>query len=271
MDCNRYAILTLKEVTLSERCITYTVCGKGHEATAVYDTSAHSIVYSGGKVLTDYLISNESQFLKVLRSRERNFPPSGPPLTFVLIDNKNTAAFRDPSRVIRIDRTEGRYCIDTAHEVDERIPRVYVDGSYLPSENAAAVAAVWEYGNGELYVYAEPVEERNSNLIEMLSVIRGLEKPPAGRGIRIITDSLYIRRGLAEWIVHWKLNDWRTARGAGVKHAHSWKRLDRLMEGRCVELQWIKRSSRDPRHVLCDASARRAAREGSGFTLSLPS
>jgi ribonuclease HI len=77
----------------------------------------------------------------------------------------------------------------------------------------------------------------------------------------VITDSQYMIKGITTWIYHWKLNRWRTANAEKVKDKKQWKKLDRLMNNRCLEFKWVKAHEDHPGNNLCDFMARQAARK----------
>jgi hypothetical protein len=66
----------------------------------------------------------------------------------------------------------------------------------------------------------------------------------------ITTDSQYVKNGIEGWIIKWKKNGWRTAKGDPVKNKQLWEDLDaqlhRLKQHHFViEWQWVKGHSGD--------------------------
>jgi len=264
VDCGNHSILILTSLGNGADGIKLSVSSSVEEALVEYDPAAGNIFYRSNGPMTALLRRNEQQFRKVLHSRPSGAFGPGETLTFVIVNDKNPGDFRDRTRLVAIDRRDGAYRVDVVDGDERPIQRLYADGSYLPHGDTAAVAALLENPDGSTLLHTEAVEERNSNLIELLSVIRGLERLPAGRELRIVSDSMYVRKGLGEWIINWKLNDWRTASGRKARHIDYWRRLDNLTADRYIELQWVKGNSGNARHDLCDRTARQTAMGGPG-------
>jgi len=44
-------------------------------------------------------------------------------------------------------------------------------------------------------------------------VVRGLETLTRGTAVELLTDSVYVGKGLTEWLAKWKANGWRRREG----------------------------------------------------------
>ena len=67
--------------------------------------------------------------------------------------------------------------------------------------------------------------------MELTAVIRGLEALKRPTSVELVTDSIYVGKGLTEWLPKWKANGWRRREGsrwAEVKNEDLWRRLDEL-------------------------------------------
>jgi ribonuclease HI len=76
-----------------------------------------------------------------------------------------------------------------------------------------------------------------------------------------VTDSQYVRKGLTEWIINWKLNNWTTANGEKVKNIEYWKRFDRLTDDRYIEFKYVKSHSGHFENTMADLYARDMAKQ----------
>jgi ribonuclease HI len=77
---------------------------------------------------------------------------------------------------------------------------------------------------------AEP--ETTNNRMELMAVVQGLEKLTRPTHVELLTDSVYVGKGLSEWMRKWKANGWRRREGskwAEVKNEDLWRRLDALV------------------------------------------
>ena len=52
-----------------------------------------------------------------------------------------------------------------------------------------------------------------NNQMELLAVIRGLEALKRSCSIELFTDSVYVGKGLQQWMPKWKKNGWRRREG----------------------------------------------------------
>src|SRR5690348_5544954 len=51
--------------------------------------------------------------------------------------------------------------------------------------------------------------ETTNNRMELLAVVRGLEALTKPSHVKLMTDSVYVGKGLSEWMPKWKANGWR--------------------------------------------------------------
>jgi len=76
--------------------------------------------------------------------------------------------------------------------------------------------------------------------MELLAVIRALEALKRPSQVRVYTDSVYVQKGISEWIHNWKKRDWRTSDKKAVKNAELWRELDILAQRHKIEWIWVK-------------------------------
>ena len=70
-----------------------------------------------------------------------------------------------------------------------------------------------------------------NNRMELTAVIRGLEALNRASTVELFTDSVYVGKGMTEWMPKWKANGWRRkerGRWADIKNEELWRRLDEL-------------------------------------------
>lgn len=83
----------------------------------------------------------------------------------------------------------------------------------------------------------------NSSRMEILGILKALEKCEVGQDITIRLDNEYCVHALEKgWIFKWSLNNWKNSQNKKVKNADLWKRFlteyNRLE--RKVKLKWIR-------------------------------
>jgi ribonuclease HI len=74
--------------------------------------------------------------------------------------------------------------------------------------------------------------ESTNNRMELTAVVRGLSALKRPTRVELFTDSVYVGKGISEWMPKWKANGWRRKDGkrwVEVKNEDLWRELDRLL------------------------------------------
>ena len=97
-----------------------------------------------------------------------------------------------------------------------------------------------------------------NNQMELTAVIRGLEALKRPCEVALFTDSVYVGKGLSEWMPNWKRNGWRRkekGRWKPVKNEELWRRLDELLQIHRVKFTHVAGHSGHPENDRCDELA----------------
>jgi len=100
--------------------------------------------------------------------------------------------------------------------------------------------------------------ETTNNRMELMAAISALEALDRASAITVVTDSVYVKNGVTEWIHNWKRNGWRTAAKKPVKNAELWQRLEAAAAQHRVNWEWIKGHAGHTENEHADALARAA-------------
>ncbi len=100
-----------------------------------------------------------------------------------------------------------------------------------------------------------------NNRMEMTAVIRALEQLKRPCMVRIYTDSVYVQKGMTEWISGWKARGWRTADKKPVKNDDLWKQLDSLTSQHDIKWVWVKGHAGHAGNERADALANKGVEE----------
>ena len=103
---------------------------------------------------------------------------------------------------------------------------------------------------------AEP--ETTNNRMELMAVIRGLEALKRSTRVELVTDSVYVGRGLTQWLPRWKANGWRRRAGKqqpDIKNEDLWRQLDQLIGRHKIQFTHVRGHSGHPENERCDALA----------------
>ena len=143
--------------------------------------------------------------------------------------------------------------------------KIYTDGSCIGNPGPGGWAAVIldEALKKELF---GGEKSTTNNRMELTAAIKALEyclilkkNSFLNNEIEIFTDSLYVKKGITEWIKNWENNNWKTADKKVVKNIDLWKNLKELSESKKVSWYWIKGHSDHPMNDLADKLAKQAA------------
>ena len=105
----------------------------------------------------------------------------------------------------------------------------------------------------ELFGGAAMTTNNRMELMAAISALEALTKPTV---LTLITDSVYVKNGITEWMAGWKRKGWRTAGGPPVKNVDLWQRLDAARTLHSVEWRWIKGHAGHAENERADALAR---------------
>ncbi len=116
---------------------------------------------------------------------------------------------------------------------------IHTDGACKGNPGPGGWGAWLSYGDRELELSGgEPLT--TNNRMEMMAVIKALEALKRSCKLRIFTDSVYVQKGMTEWIVNWKARGWKTSDKKPVKNDDLWKQLDALVQQHQIEWVWVK-------------------------------
>ena len=74
--------------------------------------------------------------------------------------------------------------------------------------------------------------ETTNNRMELQAVIEGLATLKRPTRVEILTDSVYVGKGMTEYMPKWKANGWRRKEGTKfveLKNEDLWRKLDELL------------------------------------------
>jgi len=211
--------------------------------------------------LSEFLKSNEFQLRKILHVKRPETFYKGFELKFSIREGKDVKAFNDLNQILVLDKRNGKDKNYVIKDSSKKITELYVDGSFLSDRKKGGMAVIIKYPDGNYDLKTFESFETSSCLIELEAAIKGLELLKDVEEIRLITDSQYVRKGLTEWIINWKLNDWHTANGEKVKNIKYWKKFDTLTENKYIEFKYVKAHSNQFENTMADLYAKDMARK----------
>ena len=97
-----------------------------------------------------------------------------------------------------------------------------------------------------------------NNQMELMAVVKGLEALKKKCDVELFTDSVYVGKGLTEWMPKWKSNGWKRREGGKlkpVKNEELWRRLDELASQHRLKYTRVAGHSGHPENDRCDELA----------------
>ena len=100
--------------------------------------------------------------------------------------------------------------------------------------------------------------ETTNNRMELTAVVKGLEALRRPTSVELFTDSVYVGKGLTEWMPKWKANGWRRreqGKWAEIKNEDLWRALDVLVNKHRLKYTRVAGHSGHPENDRCDELA----------------
>jgi ribonuclease HI len=99
--------------------------------------------------------------------------------------------------------------------------------------------------------------ETTNNRMELMAVIQALGALKRPCAVILHVDSLYVLKGMTEWMRGWKAKGWRTADKKPVKNVELWQQLDELVtqSGHVIDWKWVRGHNGDPGNERADELA----------------
>jgi ribonuclease HI len=131
---------------------------------------------------------------------------------------------------------------------------IYADGACKGNPGPGGWGAwISMGGHSKELCGGEPVT--TNNRMELMAVIRALQALKRACNVKVYTDSVYVQKGMSEWIEGWKKRGWRTADKKPVKNDDLWQELDAIAQQHQIEWLWVKGHAGDAGNERADALA----------------
>ncbi|HSI44175.1 MAG TPA: ribonuclease HI [Methylotenera sp.] len=147
---------------------------------------------------------------------------------------------------------------NTANKTNEVV--IYADGACKGNPGPGGWGAWIRYDEHEKELFgAEPLT--TNNRMELTAVIRALEALKRPCKIKVYTDSVYVQKGISEWIIGWKARNWRTSDKKPVKNDDLWRELDVLVQQHQIQWIWVKGHAGDVGNERADMLANKGVEQ----------
>jgi ribonuclease HI len=134
---------------------------------------------------------------------------------------------------------------------------IYTDGACSGNPGPGGWGSVLLF-NGHRRELSGGAAGTTNNRMELQAVIGAIEALKRPCEVTIYTDSVYVMKGMLEWLPQWKKRNWRTAGKQAVKNVELWQRLEQVLSPHEVTWRWVKGHSGVPENERADELARLA-------------
>ncbi|MPS49017.1 ribonuclease HI [Methylobacillus sp.] len=138
--------------------------------------------------------------------------------------------------------------------MSSNVIEIYADGACKGNPGPGGWGAWLSFSGHEKELWGGELVTTN-NRMELTAVIRALEALKRQCSVRIYTDSVYVQKGITEWVHSWKARNWLTSDRKPVKNVDLWKALDSLVQQHQVEWVWVKGHAGNVGNERADALA----------------
>lgn len=139
---------------------------------------------------------------------------------------------------------------------DEREVLLYTDGGCSGNPGPGGWAFLLRHpASGKQIERSGGERETTNNRMELTAVIEGLAALKRPSCVELFTDSVYVGKGMSEWMPKWKANGWQRKEGkklVPVKNEELWRRLDELIATHDVKYTRVAGHSGHPENDRVD-------------------
>lgn len=136
---------------------------------------------------------------------------------------------------------------------------LFTDGACSGNPGPGGWAFILRHpASGKVLERSGAERETTNNRMELTALIRGLESLKKPTHIELYTDSVYVGKGLIEWLPKWKKNVWQRkekGRLVPVKNGDLWRQLDALIAQHHIQYTHVAGHSGHPENERCDQLA----------------
>jgi ribonuclease HI len=137
---------------------------------------------------------------------------------------------------------------------------IYTDGGADPNPGTGGWAAVLiDPVSGKTRELSGGEPRSTNNRMELTAAIRALEALKLPCKVRLVTDSLYLRKGVTQWLPGWIARGWKRKDGE-LQNEDLWRRLAELIRGHQIRWDWTKGHAGDRWNERADQLATLAIR-----------
>lgn len=145
---------------------------------------------------------------------------------------------------------------------------IYGDGACSGNPGPGGYGAIVIFPDHTVHELAKHYAQTTNNRMEILAILDSFRflmdslHLQSAATIEIFTDSVYLIRGITQWLFGWKKKGWKTASNEEVANQDLWIQMDKILyqlksKNPAMKINWnfVKGHSGDPGNERCDELA----------------
>ena len=122
--------------------------------------------------------------------------------------------------------------------------KVYTDGACSGNPGPGGWGFV-VLEDDDIKKYSGSEKSTTNNRMELTAAIKAIEYVGKDKHMLLCTDSTYVQKGITEWILNWKKNNWKTSSKKSVLNKDLWLILDKYNTEYNINWIWVKAHQSD--------------------------
>lgn len=141
--------------------------------------------------------------------------------------------------------------------MSENTINIFTDGACSNNPGKGGAAAILKYKEHvkEIQAYLPLTTNNQMEMIACIIALKALKKPSF---VTIYTDSIYVQKGITEWIKKWQTKNWKGSNNQPVKNVELWQELLELTKVHTIIWKWVKGHAGHEENEKADTLARNA-------------
>ncbi|MBQ4001880.1 MAG: ribonuclease HI [Lachnospiraceae bacterium] len=149
---------------------------------------------------------------------------------------------------------------------EKSLVELYTDGACSGNPGPGGYGLILRYVDQRGVLHekeqSEGFPETTNNRMELLAVLRGLERLKRPCRVEIYSDSQYVVKAIEEgWLRNWVLQGFRAGKKNEVKNIDLWEQLIPLLHAHETHFHWVKGHAENELNNRCDRLAVEAYRK----------
>lgn len=137
---------------------------------------------------------------------------------------------------------------------------IFTDGACSGNPGPGGWGSIVALPDGSVRELGGSHKETTNNRMEMAAAIHALQSlaNPPETPIIVYTDSVYLIRGITQWIFGWRARGWKNAEGKDVANRELWEELSRQvarLKPAAIEWKYVRGHAGYPGNERCDVIA----------------